>query len=89
MSGGSHEYTYLQVEEFYDKGMYDEEMNLFIPDLVKVLHDLEWWKSCDIDEEDYRKTLKEFKDKWFRNNDNKQLAIETIKARAISEIKQL
>lgn len=35
-------------------------------DLVKVLHDLEWWQSCDCDEKRYRETVTKFKKKWFK-----------------------
>lgn len=45
--------------------MQDRGMNDLIKDLAKVLHDLEWWQSSDSDEEDYRKTISEFKAKWF------------------------
>ena len=41
--------------------MYDVEMNDLIKDLCIVLHDLEWWQSCDSSEERYRKTLSTFK----------------------------
>ena len=51
-----------------------------INDLVKVLHDLEWWKSCDIDEDDYRKTLNEFKNKWLKNKETtQQIKLNAIK----------
>jgi hypothetical protein len=49
------------------------EMNNLIKDLVPVLKELEWWRSDDISEEDYRKTLKEFKQKWLRNNSTENL----------------
>lgn len=65
MSGGSYDYECYRVEEEYVGRMYDREMNLLMFDLVKVLHDLEWWQSGDYGEETYQKTLSEFKDKWF------------------------
>lgn len=65
MSGGSYDYECYRVEEEYVGRMYDREMNLLMLDLVKVLHDLEWWQSGDCGEETYQKTLSEFKDKWF------------------------
>ena len=64
-SGGSYDYMCDKFKWTYDDKMFDSEMNYFIYDFVKVLHDLEWWQSDDIDEEDYRKTLSEFKSKWF------------------------
>lgn len=71
MSGGSYDYTCYRVEEYYDGKMYDPELDEFIKDFVKVLRDLEWWRSCDIGEEDYRKTVQKFKDKWFGKRDER------------------
>jgi len=53
--------------------MYDEEMNDLIKDLCDVLHDLEWWRSCDCSEEHYRNTLAKFKAKWFRGDRQERL----------------
>ena len=44
--------------------MRDPELNALMEDIVKVLHDLEWWESGDICEETYRKTVTAFKGKW-------------------------
>lgn len=73
MSGGSYDYKYCTLEDYYVGAMYDDEMNDMIKDLVEVLHDLEWWRSYDIGEEDYRKTLNEFKAKWFKQDRNDRL----------------
>ena len=73
MSGGSYDYKYCTLENYYVGAMYDDEMNDMIKDLVEVLHDLEWWRSCDIGEEDYRKTLNEFKAKWFKQDRSDRL----------------
>jgi len=69
MSGGSYDYTCFRVEEAYENKMFDVELNEMIMDLCQVLHDLEWWQSCDIGEEQYRKTIQVFKDKWFGKRD--------------------
>lgn len=69
-SGGSYDYTYNCLDIYYHS-VYDEELDLMIQDLREVLHDLEWWQSCDIGEEDYRKTLNNFKNKWFGNRDER------------------
>lgn len=45
--------------------MYDPELDELIKDLAEVLHDLEWWQSGDTVEEDYRRTVRSFKAKWF------------------------
>lgn len=49
--------------------MYDVELDEMIHDLCEVLHDVEWWQSSDISEDDYRKTAKKFKDKWLGKRD--------------------
>jgi hypothetical protein len=69
MSGGSYDYTCFRFEEYYTDKMYDIELNEMVVDLYQVLHDLEWWKSMDIGEEQYRETVRVFKDKWFGKRD--------------------
>ena len=66
MSGGSYNYGYSTIEYEYANRMYDVELNEMMMDLSKVLHDLEWWQSGDIGEEEYRKTVAGFKKKWFK-----------------------
>jgi len=73
MSGGSYNYVYSTLYNECHGSMYDEEMNDMINDLCKVLHDLEWWQSCDIGEESYRESLKAFKQKWFNSNRTERL----------------
>ena len=68
MSGGSYNYVYSRVLTECADNMYDAEMNDMIVDLCEVLHDLEWWQSDDISEEQYRETLNKFKVKWFRTD---------------------
>lgn len=46
MSGGSYSYVYCRVEEECVNRMFDSQLNEMMKDLVKVLHDLEWWQSC-------------------------------------------
>ena len=73
MSGGSYSYIYSRLSEECENRMYDAEMNDLIKDLCKVLHDLEWWQSCDSSEEKYRKTLSTFKKKWFKGDREQRL----------------
>ena len=68
MSGGSYNYIYNKLSMECSGCMFDIEMNDMIEDLCNVLHDLEWWQSGDIDEEVYRKTLGDFKFKWFKTD---------------------
>lgn len=73
MSGGSFNYGYVKIEYDYVGYMQDREMDDLMKDIVKIMHDLEWWKSGDIDEEDYRETVKNFKKKWFKQSSNKRI----------------
>lgn len=66
MSGGSYCYMFNRIEEEYVGRMYDSQLNAMMKDLVKVLHDLEWWQSCDCDEKCYREAVTKFKKKWFK-----------------------
>lgn len=66
MSGGSYCYMFNRIEEEYVGRMYDSQLNAMMKDLVDLLHDLEWWQSCDCGEDTYRKTVAEFKRKWFK-----------------------
>ena len=68
MSGGSYDYKYYILDDYYVGRMYDKELNEMMKDLVEVLHDVEWWQSCDISEEDYRETVNKFKKKWFKRD---------------------
>ena len=73
MSGGSYNYIYSRLLCECADSMYDAEMNEMIKDLAEVLHDLEWWQSSDISEKEYRKTLVEFKAKWFTGSKEERL----------------
>lgn len=65
MSGGSHGYIYSQIQNELCGQMYDIELNDLMNDIAKLAHDLEWYDSSDISEESYKKTVAEFKRKWF------------------------
>ena len=66
MSGGSHGYIYCRIQEELCGQMYDAELNDLMKDIAKLAHDLEWYDSSDISEESYKKTVAEFKRKWFK-----------------------
>lgn len=66
MSGGSMNYAYYTIEE-QARYLEDRELIDIAKDFAKLFHDAEWWHSSDIDEKDYRETVKWFKDKWLRN----------------------
>ena len=90
MSGGSLSYICYSIENNLVGEMRDEIMNEFVKDFAELTHDLEWWLSRDYGEETYRKSLKEFKEKWFKNYDEREKeAIKKIKEKAIKEIEEL
>lgn len=92
MSGGSYGYICYRFEEECCGRMYDVEMNDLVKDLAKLLHDLEWWQSSDTSEETYRKSVAEFKEKWFKGNREDRLKkyveeqCDTLKAELIQMI---
>ena len=55
MSGGHYNYMCCRIEDEYVDRMYDSQLNEMMKDLCKLLHDLEWWKSCDYSEDTYRR----------------------------------
>lgn len=90
MSGGSYNYQCYHVSNEYEDRMFDEELNEMIKDLVPLLKDLEWWQSDDIGEEKYRKTVQEFKDKWFgKRQETTKAAIIKILLKTIEDIGNL
>lgn len=72
MSGGSYDYMYERIEEYYVGNMKDVELNDLMKDLVELLHDLEWADSCDYSEEDYFETVKKFKEKWLKKSQSQR-----------------
>lgn len=84
MSGGSYNYIYNRVEEECVNRMYDSQLNEMMKDLVEVLHDLEWWQSSDTGEDTYRRAVRKFKKKWFKQTKidvQKQIESEFEKAK--------
>lgn len=73
MSGGSCGYIYCQINDYLVGEMEDSELNDLMRDVSKLAHDLEWYRSSDIDRESYMKTVKKFKDKWFKGDRNARL----------------
>lgn len=84
MSGGSYDYKCYEFEDYYVGKMYDKELDELCKDLVKVLHDVEWWQSSDIGEEGYRKTVQKFKEKWLKQY-NKDLCYDFCPHKALTE----
>ena len=64
MSGGAYDYLCYKVSGL-EGDMEDELLDNFVADFADLLHDLEWWKSGDIGEEDYKEAVTRFKNDWF------------------------
>ena len=73
MSGGSHNYIYIAIQNELCGEMRDAELNDLMNDIANLAKSLEWCDSCDTSEKDYFKDVKEFKDKWFRSNRDERL----------------
>lgn len=73
MSGGSHNYICYRIEEDLVGQMEDRELDDLMRDIATLAHDLEWYHSSDIGDDDYFKTVKEFKQKWFKGNREERL----------------
>lgn len=84
MSGGSYNYMYSRINDEYVGRMHDSQLDAMMNDLCELLHDLEWWQSCDCSEEIYRESVKKFKKKWFRQTKidvQKQIELEFEKTK--------
>lgn len=66
MSGGALDYICFRMSDSLEGKMQDSTLNALIIDLIEVIHDLEWWQSGDISEEDYREVAESFKEKWLK-----------------------
>lgn len=72
MSGGHFDYFYIKVEDMAGWET-DPEIADLMSDLAKLLHDEEWWLSADYGREDWEKSLRWFKTKWFKQSRNERL----------------
>lgn len=68
MSGGSHDYLCYRMEEEYIGKMHDRELDELMKDICELVHDLEWYDSGDYGPDGYFDTVKEFKEKWFKQS---------------------
>jgi hypothetical protein len=73
MSGGSFNYEYCRVRDWYCGQMKDMELNDLMDDLVEILHDLEWYESGDYSDDTYFETVAKFKEKWFQSDRDERL----------------
>lgn len=72
MSGGSMDYVCYRVEDAASM-THDPEFAELLRDAAKVLHDEEWWMSCDTSKETYLESLAAFKKKWFGGDRTERL----------------
>jgi hypothetical protein len=72
--------------------MEDKELNDLIADIVQLAHDLEWYHSSDTSREEYIKSVRAFKEKWFKQSRTQRLrnyvdkAVEELKEELITMI---
>ena len=73
MSGGSHNYIYCRIENDLVGQMEDKELNDLMKDIATLARHLEWYHSNDTSRNDYRETVRKFKDKWFKQSREERL----------------
>lgn len=90
MSGGSFDYICFDLAHVADR-IEDKEIKELTRDLANLLHDLEWYESGDYVRDTYERSLKEFKEKWFKGDRNVRLKeyINTILNTARDDINKL
>lgn len=88
MSGGSMCYVYSQVRNEAVGMMCDAELDELMNDIADLLHDCEWWHSSDICEETYRKTVAEFKSKWFGDPAKRSERLEKLIDEKIAQVRK-
>lgn len=64
----------------------DREISELIWDVFELIHDFDWYKSGDTNEEDYLKAKNEFKDKWFKRDSAERM--KEITDAALIELKE-
>ena len=69
MSGGYYDYKYYNMDEYInDMRTQDPVIAAVMEDIKNICHDLEWYKSGEINEEDLNRSLEVFKRRWFRES---------------------
>lgn len=72
MSGGTFDYidSRLKNEIFgysgeFNNALEDLEISKLVWDVLDLLHNFDWYKAGDTDEDSYKEAMKKFKEKWF------------------------
>ena len=85
MSGGSFNYEYDRILDTYQGRLENEVLESLLVDFCKVLKSLEWYVSADTCEENYKKDVKEFMQKWLISGTAKE---KIAKEQVLTRIKQ-
>lgn len=88
MSGGSMNYLCYKIEEEAVGYMCDAELDELMRDIANLLHDCEWWHSCDYSEDSYRKSAAEFKRKWFGNTAHRNERLERLIDEKLDQVRK-
>lgn len=78
MSGGRFDYMYSQIQNMYEGSLEDYELEELLRDFTHLLHDLEWYRSGDYGADDYKTSVKEFKKKWFAEDNRTERLTQII-----------
>jgi hypothetical protein len=85
MSGGHFNYQDKQLkndmfgyDHEYKNPLEDKEISNIVYDVLTLLHDFDWYKSGDTNEETYLKCKENFKKKWLRNKKYSQEVLAKI-----------
>ena len=85
MSGGHFNYQDKQLkndmfgyDHEYKNPLEDKEISNLVYDVLTLLHDFDWYKSGDTNEETYLKSKENFKKKWLRNKKYSQEVLTKI-----------
>lgn len=86
MSGGYMDYAYQRIYDMAEDFVDDKEIKEMMQDLAELMHDLEWWKSCDYSKGQYDESLANFKNKWFGSGNRDERLLKYIDE-SLDEIK--
>ena len=70
MSGGSMDYVCFRIEE-QAHVIPDKEIRELAYDFANLMHECEWYTSCDKSKDDWIKAATAFKQKWFGKRDER------------------
>ena len=89
MGGGSHNYIYCNMSMELEGQMEDDVINEMMKDIIMLTHNLEWWKSSDYSEEDYRETVRKFKEKWLKPSSEREETMKQIIKKSLEKLEEI